>query len=86
MFNAFDRPGMPHSIRYVGANFSSSNSTDAFSYRSSLYFNVFSSPGVRQNEKTPIYRLLLPIGVVITRDVVLRVDRPLHLQERRQIV
>ena len=38
MLSAFDLPGMPHSRRYVGASWTSSNSTLAFSNRLSSYF------------------------------------------------
>ena len=38
MFRALDLPGMPHMSRYVGASLASSNSTLAFSKRSSWYF------------------------------------------------
>eukprot|EP00965_Chrysotila_dentata_P236489 6201341-Pleurochrysis_carterae.AAC.3 len=40
MAMALERPGMPHSSRYVGASATSSNSTHAFSKRGSEYLSV----------------------------------------------
>ena len=39
MLRALERPGMPHMRRYVGASLASSNSTLAFSKRSSWYLS-----------------------------------------------
>mmetsp|Transcript_4140 Transcript_4140/g.8870 ORF Transcript_4140/g.8870 Transcript_4140/m.8870 type:complete len:274 (-) Transcript_4140:936-1757(-) len=44
MAMALERPGMPHSSRYVGASATSSNSTHAFSKRGSEYLSVLSDP------------------------------------------
>ena len=57
MLRALDLPGMPHMRRYVGASLASSNSTLAFSKRSSWYFREVSELHLDQTQRPPPKRM-----------------------------
>ena len=89
ILRALLRPGTPHSRRYVGAILRSSNSTLAFSKRSSSYFSVVRALRWALEEVSGLYHPwpppceypTLPIPDGMRSGYIVSIDRGSHLKE-----